>query len=149
MGATVSLFSSSTPPPIESLAGAASAEGLEFVTRTLDEWNDGTNAFDRPGEAFFLACLDGDAVGMCGLNRDPFLSPDSGVGRLRHLYVRPSLRRQGVGARLVAACLDSGASSFTRIRLRTFDPRADRFYLLMGFVRVDEPEATHSWTIHQ
>lgn len=146
MSFTVSRHSGPAPPPLQPLAIAATAEGFAFVARTLDQWSLGTNAFDRPGEIFYLARSGDDVVGMCGLNRDPFLGPHTDIGRLRHLYVLPSMRRVGIGAGLVAACLESGALSFARIRLRTFDADADRFYLSVGFLRTDEPEATHSWT---
>lgn len=112
MPATVLRYSDPAPPPLRSLVVAASAEGFAFVARTPDQWSLGTNAFDRPGEVFYLACSGDDVVGMCGLSRDPFLGPQTEVGRLRHLYVLPSMRRQGIGGRLVAACLESGASSF-------------------------------------
>lgn len=145
MSFTVTRHSGPASPPLQPLAIAATEEGLAFVARTLDQWNLGTNAFDLPDEVFYLAWSGGDVIGMCGLNRDPFLGPHTDVGRLRHLYVLPTMRRLGIGSRLVAACLESGALSFARIRLRTFDAGADRFYLSVGFLRTGEPQATHSW----
>ena len=79
---------------------------------------------------------------MCGLNVDPYLD-DPTVGRIRHLYVLPSFRRSGVGTEVVTACLDLATRNFARVRLRTFDPSAAAFYTAMGFVEVDEPQATH------
>ncbi len=115
----------------------------------MDDWRTGTNAFDGPSELFYLAWVGYSVVGMCGLNEDPFLEPGSRVGRLRHLYVAPASRRRGVGSALVAACLSSATDSFVRIRLRTLDADADTFYRSIGFIRVDEPNATHSLVLGQ
>lgn len=35
------------------------------------------------------------------------------------------------------------ATTFARVRLRTSNPTADRFYRHLGFDRTDEPDATH------
>lgn len=144
---TVARFSDQTLPPIGSLASSAAAEGLDFVARTLDDWLTSANAFDGPSEVFYLAWSNHSVVGMCGLNEDPFLEPGSRIGRLRHLYVAPATRRRGVGSALVAACVASATDSFVRIRLRTFDADADTFYRSIGFIRVDEPNATHSMVL--
>ncbi len=125
------------------LLESAAAEHHTFVKRTSDEWQSGANRFDRDGEAFFLATVDGEPVGMCGLNVDPF-TPDPAVGRIRHLYVAPGHRRQGVGSRLVASCLELAIGRFHRVRLRTFDPDAGAFYERMGFSRTTEADATHA-----
>jgi len=84
------------PDDIAALLGASLAEGHNLVKRLVDEWNDGTNRFDRPGEIALQARLGTKLVGVGGLNRDPYMD-DPGVGRIRHLYVSPHARRQGVG----------------------------------------------------
>jgi hypothetical protein len=61
------------PPAIHALASVASSEGHRFVKRTLEEWSDGSNRFDQPGEAFYIASDGGRVIGMCGLNIDPYL----------------------------------------------------------------------------
>jgi GNAT superfamily N-acetyltransferase len=116
------------------------------VKRTLEEWSDGSNRFDHPGEAFYIASDGGRVMGMCGLNIDPYLATGE-VGRLRHLYVTAAHRRLGVGSALVDACLNHAGRAFARVRLRTFDRDASRFYLSMGFVLIDESDATHSMEI--
>ncbi len=120
----------------------AASEGHTFVLRTVEEWIDGSNRFDRPGEHLFVARVDTTVVGMCGLNIDPYVD-DPDVGRLRHLYVAPEWRRHGVATGLVRDCLAS-AKSFGRVRVRTFDKGAAAFYLALGFREVDEPDATHA-----
>ena len=132
-------------PPLDTLATAATAEGFHFVERTAQEWAAGINRFDGPGEVFLLALANELTVGMCGLNVDPY-AQDPAIGRLRHLYVLPGHRRQGIGAQLVSACLRH-AQGFRRVRLRTTDPVAHAFYLTQGFTPVTEAEATHAITI--
>lgn len=138
---SIDRYSGDTPPDLARLAVAATSEGFSFVTRTIEEWTDGTNRFDRPGECFIIAEVDAITVGMCGLNVDPYLD-DPAVGRLRHLYVQPEYRRHGLGTRLVDACVESG-HPFAVIRLRTFDTDADRFYQATGWESIDDPSATH------
>ena len=134
-------------PSIGRLVEAANQEGLAFVAKTRTEWRNGTNRFDRAGEGFLVAeTADGGIIGMCGLNVDPFLA-DPAVGRLRHLYVAPESRLVGVGRTLVAACLGLAATTFDRVRLRTYDPTATAFYRALGFDAVSEPDATQAISV--
>jgi GNAT superfamily N-acetyltransferase len=64
------------------------------------------------------------------------------VGRLRHLYVRASLRRSGLGGQL-AATLIAGPFPFAAIRFRTTNPLAARMYENIGFTGFDAPDASH------
>ncbi len=129
-------------PDLRELEEAAAAEGHYFVARATHEWDSGVNRFDRPGEIFFLATRQNQTVGMCGLNRDPYVE-DPAVGRLRHLYVLPDQRRSGIAAKLVAECLKSSSTIFERVRLRTANPGAAALYLSLGFVTIDDPTASH------
>ena len=69
--------------------------GSRFVRRLVDEWANGANRFDRPGESLFAAWVGGRLVGVCGLNVDPY-ARDERIGRVRHLYVLSAFRRLGV-----------------------------------------------------
>lgn len=131
-------------PEIADLEAAATTEGHSFVERTRHEWEAGINRFDESGEVFFVAVDRGRTVGMCGLNRDPYLD-DSSVGRLRHLYIGPTHRRSGIAECLVERCLSSAAESFKCVRLRTSNPAADALYRSLGFEAVSDPTATHEW----
>jgi len=131
-------------PEIGDLEQIAAAEGHPFVTRTRHEWEAGINRFDQPGENFFVVVEDGQTVGMCGLNIDPYLK-DPTVGRLRHLYIHPRRRQAGVAAVLVEACLSAAPGTFGRVRLRTSNPAADALYRSLGFSNVKQATATHEW----
>ena len=129
-------------PWIEPMAAEAAAEGFGFVDRLVREWQTGENTFCAAGERLLLARVDGQAAGICGLNRDAS-APNGATGRLRHLYVRPAWRRQGVGKALVEEVLGSARSSFSRVRLRTDTAAAAAFYGTLGFAGSTEPNATH------
>ncbi len=135
-------YTGHNPPDLTALLKSSIDEGHGLVQRTGSEWADGTNTFTAHGEVFFLAMIEDASVGMCGLNVDPF-TDDPNVGRIRHLYVLPEHRRNQIGKSLVDACIRHAEDSFERLRLRTFDPVAARFYESIGFVQTNERAATH------
>ncbi len=121
----------------------AAAEGFAFVARLFDEWHAGINRFGRAGEYLALArAASGAPAGICGLNRDPYTN-DAGIGRLRHLYVRPVCRGRGIGAALVENMLMLAKPFFHRVQLRTDSVKAAQFYCKLGFIPCCERHATH------
>jgi len=117
---------------LEALLAESERAGLGLVRRLVDEWVNGTNRFDGRGEGFFVARADGQLVGVCGLNVDPYAA-DQRVGRVRHLYVLARYRRQGIGRRLVAEVIEAARGGFDTLRLRTANPAAARLYEALGF----------------
>lgn len=136
-------YSGHHPADLVELLEASLAERHSLVKRAIDDWMDGVNRFDRPGEALFVATTQAGTVGMCGLNIDPY-EDDSSLGRIRHLYVLPEFRRQRIGQRLVDRCLLEAEGVFQRVRVRTFDPVAASFYEAIGFEVVEAEYATHA-----
>jgi len=125
------------------LVAESEAAGVRFVRRLVDEWATGANRFDRPGEGLFGAWVDGQLVGVCGLNVDPYTA-EARVGRVRHLYVLLPFRRRGVGQRLIAEVVAAAREPFHTLRLRTHNPEAARLYEALGFRRSDgTAECTH------
>src|ERR1051325_9193020 len=119
-------------------------QGFRFVRRLVEEWESGANRFDRPGEVLFVARVGDEVVGVCGLNVDPH-ADDPAIGRVRHLYVRVSHRRSGVGEQLVGAggqLVPAGAGPArlrsARLHLRTTNLTAARLYERFGFRRTGE-----------
>ena len=135
-----SLRGGELPSDLLRLVELGSSEGFGFVGRLAQEWADGRNRFDGPGEVLFLARLDGELVGVGGLNRDPYLE-DPSVGRVRHLYVEPAARGVGVGELLLREIVAAARPAFRVLRLST--RQAGPFYERRGFVPVEEPKATH------
>jgi ribosomal protein S18 acetylase RimI-like enzyme len=131
------------PESIKPLVAESEQAGLTFVRRLAEEWASGRNRFDRPGEAFVAATLDGQIVGVCGLSIDPYTSAPR-VGRVRHLYVPVEHRHLGVGRQLVVEIIRVARDSFETLRLRTNNPAAARLYELTGFRRCEgEHDCTH------
>ena len=134
---------SELPSDIDRLAGAAREEGHDLVSRLVEEWHDGSNRFDRPGEMLAEVRCDGVLCAVGGLNVDPYLD-DPTVGRIRHVFVHPSQRRLGVGRALVGFLVDHARSSFRRVRLRSAREPGPPFYAALGFMPTDEADATHA-----
>jgi GNAT superfamily N-acetyltransferase len=126
---------------LERLRVESSLEGFRFVERLRDEWISGANRFQAPGEALFLARAGDRAIGVCGLNRDPY-ARDVRMGRVRRLYILRAHRNQGVGRALVDTLLAHARTHFDSLRLRT--DAANDFFVACGFRRIElSTEATH------
>ncbi|HEY1684315.1 MAG TPA: GNAT family N-acetyltransferase [Tepidisphaeraceae bacterium] len=131
-----------------SLAADARSDGRKMVDRFIQEWTDGRNRFDQPGEHAYIAKLGAEVCGICGLNRDPFAN-DLAVGRVRRLYVATAYRRQGIGAAIIHRLLRDAHGVFRFIHLRTHDANAAAFYESLGFQPVqDNPECTHRYLMN-
>ncbi len=121
------------------LAAASRAEGYRFVDRMIAKASE--QAFDGVGETFWGAFADGTLVACGGISIDPYC--DSRLGRLRHVYVLPPFRRQGIARDLVRHLTTHASAHFPALRLRTSDAAADAFYEAIGFARTDGRDATH------
>jgi N-acetylglutamate synthase-like GNAT family acetyltransferase len=127
----------------EVLMPEAVREGFKSLHWLREEWEQGHNRFSAPGEAFYVARLDGRLAGVCGLNRDPFRR-DSESARLRRLYVLPEFRRLGIGRGLVTRAMQDAGRHFEVLGLRTFDAQSAAFFEALGFRRVEgAAEVTH------
>lgn len=131
------------PADLAELVAASEREDFGALATLRDAWQAGTNRFDRECEILLAARRDGQLVGICGLNRDPYCE-DPRVGRVRHLYVHPGARRTGVATQLLEEVLRRAIGNFELLRLRTHRQDAAAFYLARGFAAVDdEPDCTH------
>jgi aminoglycoside 6'-N-acetyltransferase len=128
---------------LQPLRDEATAQGFEFVGRLIDEFQNGRNRFDKPGEALFIV-RNGDALaGIGGLNIDHYAG-DPNVGRVRHVYVLQSQRRRGAGRALLMAIMSAAIESFAELRLRTNTAEGALFYASLGFApATDTDSATH------
>lgn len=128
-------------PDLGELLAASLREDLRFVKRLCDDWASGINRFDQPGEGLLVA-LDGTrVVGVCGLNRDPFVAGE-GIGRVRRFYVLPAYRRQGLGGRMLDELVARALPHFTVLRVLSLEARD--FYRTHGFRLLEgDPDASH------
>lgn len=99
--------------------------------------------FDPAREDAWIAELEGSPVGSIFLVK----TDDPSIARLRMLYVEPEARGYGIGARLVAACIDRAQKlGYHQMLLWTNDVlvSARRIYQAAGF-RMTQVEAHHSY----
>ncbi len=145
--ATLILRNLHDPAVLVDLAADANADGRKMVERLIDEWHDGSNRFDAPGEHAYIALVDDRIVGVCGLNVDPFAG-DPTVGRIRRLYVAVAHRRQGIATAMVHKLETVARPQFRTLHLRTTSPPACAFYEALGFTRITgNPTCTHSLSL--
>ena len=112
------------------------SEGHNFGKRFVDEYFNGYNRFDKPGESLYVARVEDMVIGICGLNIDPFLNRID-VGRVRRFYVLSKYRGNGIGKELLRTIVIEAKKSFKKLTLYTENPIADNLYTSMGFLRVD------------
>jgi ribosomal protein S18 acetylase RimI-like enzyme len=117
--------------------------GFRAMERLITDWQTGVNRFDRPGEALFIARKSDHILGVCGLNRDPYID-SSQIGRIRRLYVMQENRRQGIGQTLVHQIIEVAKLSFDWLHVRTTNPVAAQFYQSLGFMPCHYESATHT-----
>lgn len=129
------------PAAIQELAKPANKEGFSFVNRLIQEFENGTNRFDRSGE-FLLMAYDGQKLIACGgLNQQTNDDDDEKqIGRVRRFYVLPKYRQHGVGKQLLQHLESKAISNFSALCLHTDTQLAEHFYQKMNYVYV----ANHS-----
>lgn len=120
------------------------SNGFNAISRVITDWNSGSNRFDRPGEALFLAQQADRCIGTCGLNLDPY-AQSAPIGRIRRLYVLSHYRRQGVGRSLVKQVISEACLSFEWLHVRTNSLSGNLLYRSLGFV----PDLTSETVTHK
>ena len=138
------LIAAVTPdePGFSALRAESLAQNLNMLRRLAENWQNGENRFNAPGEKLLGAFLNGKLVGVCGLNRDPF-SQQPRAGRIRHLYVSEKCRGLGIGKQLLTVVMADASIWFDFLNTHAPDT-AYGFYRQAGFTLVsDEPRVTH------
>lgn len=127
------------------LVNESKKQGFRFLERLVDDYKNGTNTFNRPGEALY-GVFDKMSVPIAigGLNIDHF-SNQQKVGRLRRFYVSKNFRRMGLGSLLLERIILDAVNNYHIIVLHTDTKEADRFYTAFGFSKDNTyPKSTHS-----
>ncbi|KAB0567652.1 GNAT family N-acetyltransferase [Brucella pituitosa] len=130
------------PVGFDLLCEEAAADGFRFMERLCTEWESGVNRFDAAGEVLIGAFRGEELAAVGGLSIDHHMN-DPEIGRLRHLYVRRSDRRNGLATAVVRALVKSGRGHFHSVRLFTDTAAGSAFYDKIGFARSDSSTATH------
>jgi GNAT superfamily N-acetyltransferase len=119
----------------------AETEAYRFMERLRREWLSGIETFDKPGE-ILVGAFDGAVlIGVGGVSLDPY-DPRPGLARLRHLYVLPRWRNQGVGEKLIACLVSHAKDHFAALRLSSQE-RPSRLYERLGFSPEEAFKQTH------
>jgi GNAT superfamily N-acetyltransferase len=100
------------PAGFAALRAAAVSEGFGFLNRLGDRWRRG--AYDGNAASLMAVYAEGE-LGAIGAQTSDEYDPDPGHRRIRHFYVRPDLRRAGIGRRLAGALEADAFSLATRL----------------------------------
>ncbi|ALS79854.1 GNAT family N-acetyltransferase [Planococcus kocurii] len=135
---------------VSKLVEESEAEGYRFLRRLVDQYEDGSNTFNKTAEVLYGVWDHQDhLVAIGGLNRDPYSSKES-VGRLRRFYISTNARRQGIGTKLLQKIIEDAKGHFHELVVRTDSSAADAFYRANGFSGdLGLPEATHGIVLEQ
>ncbi|MBP2170804.1 ribosomal protein S18 acetylase RimI-like enzyme [Erwinia toletana] len=116
----------------QTLKSESIASGFNMLSRLEDNWLTNKNRFDKPGEKLLGVLSEGLLVGVCGLNRDPFMI-NARAGRIRHLYISNQWRRMQAGSLLLSEVVKDSALWFDFLNTNA-PPSAFIFYQRAGFI---------------
>jgi GNAT superfamily N-acetyltransferase len=129
------------PETFATLRAAADTEGYDFMERLQQNWSNGAYRRDL-GATLRAAYVDGDLAGLGAQALDEYdVSPDH--RRIRHFYVLPKYRRDGVGRALAQALIDDALALSPRLHLRATHEVSLAFWDALGFSRVSHENRTH------
>jgi putative acetyltransferase len=112
------------------------ADGPGFAIHDA-EVDDMARAYSGPGCIYFVIDCDGRVCGGGGIA--PLTGDESGTCELRKMYFLPELRGRGVGAELIAMCIEQARRlGYRRCYLETLTgmDAAQRLYEKHGFLRI-------------
>jgi GNAT superfamily N-acetyltransferase len=131
-GVQVVRLEETLPDDFPALQAEALAEGYRFVEALLEEWDAGRYGADADGSALFAVYRDGALMAVGAVTPDPY-DPAPDLLRIRHVYVRPAGRREGIGRALAGALVQQGLGLAPRLSLNAADSGAAAFWEAMGF----------------
>ncbi len=129
------------PDGFTDLAGAARAEGFNFLDRLEARWTNG--AYDGDRNASVFAVFGEDRPIAIGAQTFDEYDPSPEHRRIRHFYVHPDFRRNGVGRTLAGALIREAFQLAPHLHLRATHDLSHAFWDAMGFERVDRPDRSH------
>jgi GNAT superfamily N-acetyltransferase len=120
------------PDDLPALQDEAAAEGYRFVEGILEEWDAGRYASADERNTLLAVYREGVLAAIGAVTPDPY-DPAPDLLRIRHVYVRPGNRREGVGRVLAGALIQQGFALASRLSLNAADAGASAFWEAMGF----------------
>lgn len=131
-GLQIVRLSETLPDDLPALQDEAAAEGYRFVEGILEEWDAGRYATDDERNTLLAVYREGVLAAIGAVTPDPY-DPAPDLLRVRHVYVRPANRREGVGRVLAGALIQQGLALAPRLSLNAADAGASAFWEAMGF----------------
>jgi len=125
-------LSETLPDDLPALQDEAAAEGYRFVDGILEEWDAGRYATDDERNTLLAVYREGMLAAIGAVTPDPY-DPAPDLLRIRHVYVRPANRREGIGRALASALIQQGLALAPRLSLNAADAGASAFWEAMGF----------------
>lgn len=125
-------LSETLPDDLPALQDEAAAEGYRFVEGILEEWGAGRYAGEDERNTLLAVYREGVLAAIGAVTTDPY-DPAPDLLRIRHVYVRPGNRREGVGRILASALIQQGLALAPRLSLNAADAGASVFWEAMGF----------------
>jgi GNAT superfamily N-acetyltransferase len=129
------------PESFPRLQATAKAEGYDFLDRLAVRWRGGAYLDDRDASVF--CTFADDAVIAIGAQTFDEYEPSRERRRIRHFYVRPDMRRAGMGRALAGALIQQAFALAPVLALRATHDLSRVFWDAMGFSRVDHPTRSH------
>lgn len=129
------------PDSFHALREVAKIEGFDFLDRLDARWRDGAYLGDCDASAFGVFVAD-DLIAVGAQTADEY-EPHPDRRRIRHFYVRPEMRRDGVGRALAGALIQQAFTLAPVIALRATHDLSRAFWDAMGFARVEHATRTH------
>lgn len=111
--------------------------GTAYADPTLDTLFE---VYDAPNSVYYVVEKDGEVVGGCGIG--PLENGDAETCELQKMYFAAQARGLGIGAQLIAQCLDTAKDfGYSQCYLETLPnmEAAQKLYVKSGFVYLDSP----------
>lgn len=131
----------SLPAGFAALAVAAEREGYDFLKRLAARWNGGS--YDDDELASVWAAEEGGVLIAVGAQTYDEYDPSPLHRRVRHFYVRPDMRREGVGRALAQQLMLEAFELAPRLHVRATHDGSRAFWESLGFVRVAREDRSH------
>lgn len=139
MAMRMALFRFSTlPRDFADLRAAAEGEGYHFLGRLEERWQD--NKYLDDAQATVCGAVNSSSVIAIGAQTFDEYDPSPLHRRIRHFYVRPDVRRNGVGRRLAEILIEDALAIAPVLHLRATHALSTAFWGSMGFARVEGRE---------
>ena len=137
----VARIDANLPATFEALAQTARDEGYTFLDRLAARWRGAE--YDTDADASVFGVFGEGALIAIGAQTYDEYDPSPAHRRLRHFYVHPDARRNGVGRALAGALIQEAFQRAPLLHLRATHDLSRAFWDAMGFERVDRPDRSH------